>query len=422
MERSLMESAAGPAGVGLLVLLSFVSTAACQTGPLAIAPVTAELELAFDDDPFSGEADEPPADDPPADLTIDPPVEPPAEPPGPATEPRSNGTDKPEDATGEADALPAAPPAPPIDPELIRLHLVDGTVITGKFDVSELIVDTEFGRLAVPITSLQRFVPGLESRSALGGNVFRLIDDLGGGDYAQREAAHKALLGLGLPVRQQLERFRSDPNAERARHVKAIVEKLSERSMQMDPGEADTKMWIREDEVQMSDFSVVGKISPRQFAFTTPYGTLAIALGDIEDARRVLRARREDARKSLSVDGTYLAQLKYKSAGIRVERGDTISVVAEGRISRSGSSSYVSTPDGSSRFGVFSQNPTISGGTLVGRIGTGGAVVKVGSKSTFKADRAGVLQFAIGMRPDYVGSYQFLGEYKLRVVVKRASQ
>ena len=328
--------------------------------------------------------------------------------------------EKPETPPEKAEPSQPNPAQPAVDPELVRLNLVDGAVITGKLSISQITVETDFGPLAVPLTKIRRFTPGLDSHTELSEKFDQLIADLGGDDDKKREAAQRELIKMGSPFKEQLVRHRDSPNAKVSQSIKAILDQLAEiaeNSDEVTSGAAGDP-WIFGDAVETTGFTIVGEISPRTFTLNNQYGTLAIKIGDIKNLHRQFGAVAEDARKSLSVEGTYLAQLKFKSCGIRVERGDKVSVRADGRISRSGSSSYVSGPDGSSRFGTYSQNPTIQGGTLVARVGSGSQVIRVGSKTTFTCTRSGLLRFAIGMRPDYV-RYQFVGQYNLKIHVKR---
>src|SRR5687767_10347418 len=57
------------------------------------------------------------------------------------------------------------PRAPAVDlgPKHIRLHLLDGSVISGDLSVSEIEVETSFGKLVVPIDRIRSLKPGLDS-------------------------------------------------------------------------------------------------------------------------------------------------------------------------------------------------------------------------------------------------------------------
>ncbi len=268
---------------------------------------------------------------------------------------------------------------------------------------------------------LKKFTPGLASREELRAQIHQWVDDLGADNAPQREAGQRSLMALGLKVRNEIQSYRNDKDAERANRIKTILENFDKQASDLDEEELqelEEKAWSHDDRVESSKFTILGKIVQEQFELESKYGTITIDISDIRSIREV-SDKPEDVSKSLTVNGDNLAQKKFKSSGVRVEKGDKIIVRASGQIQRSGSSSYISGPDGSSRFGQYI--PNIIGGSLVAKVGRGSAI-RVGSQSTFTAKQTGTLQFAIGMRPDYVGRYQFTGQYKLRVKVVRGDK
>jgi len=332
--------------------------------------------------------------------------------------------------TGDTKKDDAQPPQPkgvvafaqeaPIEPRFVRIRLTDGSVILGKLSVGELRVDTSFGQLTVPVDRLISISPGLDSRSGLGDRVSQLIEDLGAEDFAVRESAQKELTKMGLPIFEELKRHRTDENAERARRVVMILgefEKLADEA-EDDDGQS-TEQWIRPDTVRTDRFVALGKVVERDFTVDSQYGTMTIPISDVLEIVRSRQNFREPVAKSLTVPGTNLAQLSYKSSGVRVEAGDKIVISATGQINRSGSSSYVSMPGGNaSRFGTHQMaGQQVPGGMLLATLDGGKSIVQVGASKSYKAEKAGTLKFAIFMRPDYVGRYQFQGQYELKIKV-----
>ena len=324
---------------------------------------------------------------------------------------------KPSRTDSESEAEPAEEKAPELDPQAIKLNLMDGSVISGKLEVKEIEVSTKFGKLTVPVSSIRSFKPGLDSYPDLKEEVEGLIERLGSEDYAERETARKTLARMGSKVEAELKRHVEDENAERVRQIKAILEELATvEEFSEEEEETSSQAWSRLDTVVTTDFTIVGNISPKSFKVTSQYGPLDIQLAHIRSAERDSGAK-VAIRKSLSVPGQNLAQLAFKNSGIRLQRGDRVSVTAEGSIIMTPwGNTTSSTPDGGQNFGIYQDQ--IWGGSLVARIGDSGKVFKVGSKNTFEADRAGTLQFAIAMQHDYgQGNYQFPGEYKLKIKV-----
>jgi hypothetical protein len=315
-----------------------------------------------------------------------------------------------------------APKAPPVDPEVIRLHLMDGSMISGKLAMKELLVETEFGSLNIPVTSVRSFTPGLGSHPEVGKRIQRLILDLGSSSFDEREAAQQELLRIGLPLRRELERHVNDGDNERRTRIKNILAELDQMEDDMaeeatEQPEVDRETYIERDTIETVEFTLVGKIVPQSFTITSLYGPLTVKLSDIRKGQRD-SARREDERKSFPVDATHIVQRGFLQTTLRVERGDKVLITADGTMNMTpwGNDS-VSTPEGASNFGWYLPNQ-IPGGALIARIGDNGPIFKAGTKHTFTAARSGVLQFAVGMQQDFADN-NFPGHYNVKVRVKR---
>ena len=310
-------------------------------------------------------------------------------------------------------------PVEPLGPKHIRLHLFDGSVISGDLSVSEITVDTSFGKLVVPIDKIRSFTPGLDSNPKQVEELQALINNLGSDDYKTREQAHKDLVAMGAKVRKELEAHVNSENAEIKRHVGEIIKALEAAAEEAgDDEEAPAEQpWIRLDTVVTTDFTVVGKVSPPEFAIQSKYGPLNVKLADVQMAAREVAAR-ESLRKTITVDGANLAQRTFKTSGIRVEAGDKITVRADGNIIMSPwGSNAATTPDGAPNYGWYVPNQ-IPGGALVAKIGDKGTIFKVGRQSTFVAKNAGVLQFAIGIQAEYANEgYQYPGQYSVKLKI-----
>ena len=349
-----------------------------------------------------------PAANPPADDPFGPAVEIPLEVKKPASTPEEN----PAPATPEV-------PKTPVDPDLVRLHLQNGTVVSGKFQIKQITVDTRYGRLVVPIHKIRRFTPGISSNPQLEARITGLIENLGSNSFNEREESQKELLKIGLPIREVLQRHRADENNERSRRVKLILEELEKLAEDTDPQfDGPPETWIRRDTIETTSFTIIGTISPRQFNVDSAYGPLAVKLGDIRTAHRDVDQTQE-FRKTVQVDGLQLAQRGFVNSGIRLEKGDRVVLQADGTIIMTPwGNNYSSTPDGGSNFGWY-VNGKIHGGTLVAKVG-GGPIFKVGSNHRFVATTTGALQLAIGMQQEYAGgNYQFPGSYNVRIKVTR---
>ena len=304
----------------------------------------------------------------------------------------------------------------PDDPRKVRVVLDNGEILVGRLAIDAIRIRTEFGDLTVPIAELLEFKPGLHSKPQLRSKIDSLIDDLNAADSARSNRARSELIDMGTPVVGQLQRAMSTTTDEKRAAFRSVIAKLN--AAQEDSTNLQAGSWPAEGTVRTRGFSIVGKIVSDDITLESKYGKLKVQLSDIRLVRSSTGSTLSDARRAMTLNGQNLAQLKFKSSGISVRKGDRIIVRADGVITRSGSSTRTSTPDGSTRLGTY-QGSTL-GGTLVARVGNG-QIFKVGSRGTRVAVREGVLRFAIGMRPDYVGRYQFVGQYNLKIRVVRGN-
>ncbi len=310
---------------------------------------------------------------------------------------------------------PAAPPPPPADPEIIRIHLMDGTTVMGKLSIKDLEVETSFGKLTIPVTSIISVRPGLDSLPELGKKITDLIEALGSAEFNEREAAQKELAKIGPSIRKLLDaRSKGDDNAERVRRIKTLMEGFEEAGDDEEDAAANADM-IKLDTIVTTDFTVVGKVVQKQFAIASKFGQLTVALGDIKRADRTVLAK-EELRRTIAVEGSNMAGRNWKNTKIRVEVGDRLKISAEGSITMTPwGSGAMSGPDGSPNYGLY-RGQDMPAGVLVGRIGDSGPEFKVGSKLTIVAKKAGTLYLGIGMNPSYANQ-SFPGKYDTKVQI-----
>ncbi len=325
------------------------------------------------------------------------------------------------DRSEEADGETTEEPAEPVDPELIKLYLMDGSVISGKLSVKQIDVETQYGQLTVPITELRSFTPGLISHPDLNKQIFDLIDALGSDQFEQREKSQKALVKLGRPVRGELEKRSKDADNERRTRIKAILDEFDEQADSEDEeSRASTPaILLQRDQIETNEFTAVGRITTPTLTVASLYGPLTVKLADVRRGQRDA-VRKSDIRKTVTVDSSFFVQQSMKDTKIRLERGDLVSITADGTLTLPPWGNGASCgPDGAGNYGWYIQG-TIPIGALVGVVGNGDGVFKVGSKNTFRAERSGNLRLAIGMQGNHIGQ-EFPGRYTVRIRVERGA-
>lgn len=335
--------------------------------------------------------------------------------PEPLTDEPAEG---PETDEGDPEATdPATQPTPAKKPQLgvLKFHLMDGTIITGKLTTKALPVSTEFGELTVPIEAITNFAPGLGSHPQIDQIITKLINELANPDAKTRDKAQAQLIGYGPGLLPELEEYANDPDAERKVRVAKITEELLAIEMdEFDAVQGPSVSLTRLDQVVTARFTIAGKIKQETFTIASKFGELTVKLADIKGVERA-QTEKSEVRRTVAVSGMDMTCKGYKKTGIRVNRGDRIIISAEGRITMSpwGNNS-VSGPDGIPQNGMYKGK--IAMGALAGRIGDSGEEFLVGSKSSFVAKKSGILQLGFAMQQNWA-NYQFPGEYKTRIRV-----
>ena len=318
--------------------------------------------------------------------------------------------------------VPAVEPAEELPPGTVRVYLHDGSVITGILANKSIEVATKFGRLTVPVDQIVSFTPGLDSQTQRMEDLKKLIDQLGDSSYSARDTAEKQLLAMGLKIRNELEMYRNDKNAERKTRVQKILAAMAdlEDDETPDDGNEKSQPWKRLDVVMTQPFTLAGRIDQKQFQLASKYGQLNIALADIQRVERPRRGR-ESYRRTVAVAGTNIVPRQYKNSNITIQAGDRITIKADGVLQMTPwGTGAMSTPEGAPNYGWF-VNAKIPSGALVMRVGNNDQPIKVGSSYTFTAKKAGTLQFGIGMNSSYV-NHSFPGTYNLKISVRPAGK
>ena len=336
-------------------------------------------------------------------------------------EPEAAAEDDDEDAeAGQTDAaaedVPASPPAEELPEGTMRFHLMDGSILTGTLAVDALPVDTEFGRLVVPIASITSFSPGLNAHPVLAQRIDTLIEQLASANAGQRDRAQADLISFGPDLIPELQQHTEDPDDERKLRVNAVLEELygmENDPMAFDEGDAGPSL-ARLDQIVTDGFTIAGSIAVETFVIQSKFGQLTVNLGDIESAGIVTDDVAE-IRRSVEITGTDMTRVSEKNTGIRLNRGDRVIIRAEGNITMTPWGNGVqSTPDGCPQCGQYAGN--IMMGALIGRVGDNGQDMLVGSSHTFTADRSGMLMLSFALQPNW-GRQQFPGKYTVRIRV-----
>ena len=318
------------------------------------------------------------------------------------------------------DTKSAVVPAPEIDDQFLRFQMWDGTVVSGIVSIASIDVETEFGKLVIPIRRLTEFRPGLVSLPQIQSKVQTLVEQLGDREFKTRESAHKELVAMGSIIGELISGFDDGGDAERRKHLKEIeaeITAIMEESEDENEDSAAPSVSTG-DTIVTPEFSMIGKIQQQQFSVKSKIGDLRIMLSDIKRADRGDVRKSQVIRKNFSVAGDTFFQKKPMSTKIRVSKGDRIKISATGVVQWT-NWSKTSTPDGLPNLGNWNG---INNGALSARIGNSGTVISVGSDGEFIAKKSGVLYLAVAMADNYVNNsgYKWTGKFKAKVKIEPA--
>jgi len=300
----------------------------------------------------------------------------------------------------------------------LKLKLTDGSMVTGQLQTTTIKITTSFGDLSVPLANLISFTPGLDSRPQLGQRIHSLIEQLGSPNNLEREEAQRELQKLGQRIRPQLEARQNDRDPERKLRIRVILEDLDEQADAWSDDADDTAAVLqKKDTIITDEFTIVGRINQKTFQFASRYGKLTVQLSDIQSASANIEEVIRDVRMKLAVKGEHQANGPYMKSGVRIERGDSVSIKADGALTLPWAGNMASTPMGVSNYGWY-VNGQIPVAALLARVGPNGTPFMVGIEKTFDATESGELQFAIAPHPSY-GNQVLPGQYNVKLFVDK---
>jgi len=333
---------------------------------------------------------------------------------GPAV---SMGQEVQADSAGQTGAVAAA--TEPRNPREMRLSLWDGSIMSGDIGTSNLHVKTQFGMLEVPVSSIVIMRPGLDSLTGLRQEIEVLVEELGDRDFKKREQAVQRISQMGPMWRDYLAGLNDGGSAERKKHLQHLVAQFSddlENQLDGFGAEGGPQSLGKHDTITTKEFTIVGSVQEQDFDITTRFGMLRVQLADIQSADRQWMLDSVTIRKSVDVSATGFFQTQPAGTGIRVRKGDRISIRATGSVQWTSWGNLASGPEGITNHGQWN---AMNCGMLAARIGKSDEYIPVGADHDFVAAQDGELILGIAMQDNYAAQqgYQWNGDYKAKVVV-----
>jgi len=260
------------------------------------------------------------------------------------------------------------------------VQLRSGTTLVGTLQPTEWRVTTAFGVLTVPVAEIRRVRFGRRSQPERLARVEESVKSRAAANPERRDHARAEIVQEGLFAVQSLREASKTHDDPEVRRIATDILK------EMDPSEEDVVP--DDDQVDTVRFSVLGQIELEAFKVDVPeLGPLVVRRGDVE---RVHSVAPDDSRK-LTIGGSSVWPNGWLDTKIRVEKGEKLKISATGSILFP-QWGQAFTPDGNQNMGMMNGMMV---GTLAGRVGSKGAMFRIGSNFNGAMPAAGTLELIL---------------------------
>lgn len=310
-------------------------------------------------------------------------------------------------------------------PGEVDIHFLNGSTVRMIVQSEKLDINTQYGKLAVPIKDVRGIEFGLHFPEGVETRIEAAVRGLGSSDYREREKASQTLIDLGPYSYPAVLEASRDKDTEISQRAKELSKKL-----QANHPKKDLKTMV-EDRVVTKNFTIVGRIMTTSIKSKTEY------FGDVELTLAKMRTLRSVSGAGIDTDialdaSKYANQGQWMDTGFQCDGRTTILVTAKGFIDvwPQQNGQYISNPNGfqatqrgGPMAGAFFGNRKIGGminnnahcGMLLGKIGENGEPFIIGERYEGTPEGEGPLMLHIGPSQWNVPS---AGNFDVKIVRK----
>jgi hypothetical protein len=310
------------------------------------------------------------------------------------------------------------------DPGEVEITFVNGSVVRMALLPDDIEIQTEFGKLSVPVRQIRRVEFGLHFPDGVEKKVEAAIKSLSSTQYKEREGAVGELVKLGAYAYPALLKAAKGGEPESTKRVQDAIAKIRAKVPAKDLHLGE------DDKIVTPRFTIVGRITTTSIKAKSEY------FGDAEHALTKLRHLRllADARETdVAVDAAkYAMGDQWLDTGVSVESAATLTISASGELDLRPTlpGNYVCGPRGYTRnaaIGGFAGGKVAKGkagldaparaypGTLLGRVGANGETFIIGDRFEGPPERDGKLYLQIVSSLYDTSS---LGTYQVKISVR----
>lgn len=301
---------------------------------------------------------------------------------------------------------------------VFTLNLKNGDKITGNIDVSEILLETDYGKLSFPIADINTINLGLINSSFDKAKLLDLLDIIDSSNKSNtvKERAFDEIIKMNegaIPfIKSYLQNSKEFNNSDLS--VTTLYEvMLSKYNV--------TKNYSIYDEIKFNEKnSIDGNYSFKNIILETQYGRIKIE-------RKLIKSIdiKTISNDGFSKDNVFkIFSNKYVSGnqekgwlntGILVKKGNKIIITADGTIRLASLSGNTYTPDGGVNGTPGPLDKKINYGQLLFKVGQNGKVQKAGDNIKIEASKTGILYLSIF---ETVFNVANTGYYTAKVLVK----
>jgi hypothetical protein len=319
------------------------------------------------------------------------------------------------------------------EPGEVEMTFANGSVVRMGLLPDVIEVNTEFGKLSVPVQAIRRIDFGLHLPEGADKKIGAAVKRLASAQFKEREEAMRELVTHGAHAYPALLQATKSSDAETAKRAQDAIAKIKAKVPAKD------LQLPADDKIVTARFTIVGRIlTPSIKAKSEYFGDAEHALAKLRQMRVLLDSRGSE----VVVDaGKYAQPEQWLDTGITIDSNATLAILASGEVDLRPTipGNNVCGPRGFTRLAAAGNNPfgaagpigkakkggagpgMIDGtgraypGTLMGRIGANGDPFVIADRFEGILDRDGKLFLQIVPSPYEPNSS---GSYQVKVMVR----
>jgi hypothetical protein len=313
-------------------------------------------------------------------------------------------------------------------PAEVEVTFANGSLVKMALLAENIDIDTEYGKLSVPVRDVRRIEFGLRLPEGADKKIETAVKQLASTEYKEREGAVRELVAQGIyayPALLQAARKGEPEVAKRAQDAIAKIKAhVPAKEFRLGP----------DDKILTPRFTIVGRITTGSLRAKSEYfGDVDLALATLRHVRLLVETRDTE----VVIDAAkYALPNQWLDTGIMLESTANLTIIAGGEIELrpTAPGTYVCGPRGFGRApaapggfapaaakkmkggGVWVDGPIRAyPGTLIGRVGENGETFVIGDRFDGPPEREGKLYLQIMSSPYDNGA---TGSYQVKVLVR----